>query len=201
MIDINARVVCLFALSLVSVGGGVTGAEPPSAAQHLVIPRLASLSSKERTELQVRLVSDRFNMCDRLLQQLDPATDKEVSFEIAYLLGIYRMERAVSELSRYIAVRNDKFDPNVYLQMSLYGEYPIAEALTLIGNPSVRPMLDNLEASDDATVRKLSARVIVIVEGREIAKVVLEKAIEKQRDDAKKARLKAAIGTLDRVWP
>jgi hypothetical protein len=60
-------------------------------------------------------------------------------------------------------------------------------------NPAIPKMIKNIESNDDANVRKLSATVIRYVDGPDIAKFRLEKAIESQSDPTKKARLKAAI--------
>lgn len=75
--------------------------------------------------------------------------------------------------------------------------YPCVGALSEIGKPSVGAMLSNLETSHDEKVRKLSARVIRSVEGPELAKIVVEQAVEKQTDPAKQAMLQAALAYFE----
>ncbi|MHC4529568.1 MAG: hypothetical protein ACYS29_16970, partial [Planctomycetota bacterium] len=76
---------------------------------------------------------------------------------------------------------------------ALWDRYPVVEALIKIGKPSVRVMIHNIVSSNDKKVRDLSAKVIRYIEGREIGRIVLEKAAERQTDPAKKARLKGAL--------
>lgn len=75
--------------------------------------------------------------------------------------------------------------------------YPCVGALSEIGKPSVGAMLRNLETSQDEKVRKLSARVIRNVEGPALARIVLEKAAQKQTDPAKQAMLQAALAYFE----
>lgn len=71
--------------------------------------------------------------------------------------------------------------------------FPCVGALIEIGKPAIPEMLRNIQTSNDKKVRELSTRVIRYVEGPEIGRIVIEKAIEKQTDSRKKARLEAAL--------
>ena len=71
--------------------------------------------------------------------------------------------------------------------------YPCVGALSVIGKPSIPAMIKNIESHRDEKVRKLSAIVILNVEGHDLARVVVSKAMEKQKDPEKKANLEKSL--------
>ena len=156
------------------------------------IPRFVSLDEAERIRALERLSKTRSDMQTALISQLDDSNPKEVTFSIAYLLGINRMEESVPHLSKYIAL---EADVAINKRLSLWDQYPSVEALIRIGNPAVPEMLKSIETSKDKKVRELSARVVRYVMGPDIAKVVLEKAME-GKSEAVKANFKAAIESM-----
>jgi hypothetical protein len=161
------------------------------------IPKFASMGNDERMRLLEQLSKDRVDFEGQLLVQLDKANPKEVTFAIAFLLGFNRMEDSVRFLSPLIALEADMTENNHIP----WGRYPVAEALIRIGGPSIPAMMKNIETSDDKKVCELSAEVIRYVDGPEIAKFRLEKAMEKQADPGKKAKLKAAVEHIQTLSP
>lgn len=155
------------------------------------IAGIAHLSTKERMELIDELSRERGEIQRDLIRELRHTTSEEIKITAAFLLGIYRMEEAVRHLAEVITLESKQDE--LYKRLPLWSRYPVVEALIRIGKPSVRVMIQNIASSDDKKVRELSAKVIRYVEGREIGRIVLEKAAEKQTDPAKKARLKGAL--------
>jgi HEAT repeat protein len=128
-----------------------------------------------------------------LIQQLRSSPSKERKIAAAYLLGRYRMQDAVPYLAKEIALEA-KIVPTD--KVGLWDAYPAVEALVKIGNPAIPAMIANIEATDDKTVRELSARVIRHVETPRVARFVIELAIEKQQDPGKKKNLHDALQYL-----
>lgn len=107
------------------------------------------------------------------------------------LLGKLRAVEAVALLAENISVY--VFYKSTKRIQSLEDAFPCVGALSEIGKPSIAAMIGNLASSEDEKVRELSARVILNVEGTEIGRIVIEKAIEDESDPTKKARLRAAV--------
>jgi hypothetical protein len=101
------------------------------------------------------------------------------------------MEGSVKVLSKYITFARDHEVPHG--REPLWGRYPVVEALIKIGRPAIPIMIANLENSTDILVRELSARVIRYIEEPEIGKVIIEIAMKKQADAAKKKKLQASL--------
>jgi hypothetical protein len=168
------------------------GAQNPGIEKKAPTPRLASVGSAERMQLLERASRDRSDLQAALIGQLrDESNPKEVTICIAYLLGVHRMGETLPDLSKYIALTNyTLLEEN---RRPLLGECPVVDALIRIGDPAIPQMIKTVETSGDQRVRELSAKVIRYVDGPEIARFRLQKAIERQSDPAKKARLKAAM--------
>lgn len=158
------------------------------------IAQMGSLDEKARMELLGELSKERSDVQSNLIYQLDNSRSKEVKFAAAFLLGFYRMEKSVYHLSRHITLENERVIASS--KLPLWDRYPVVEALIRIGKPAVPEMLRTIETSEEEKVRDFSARVIRYVEGSEIGRIVIEKAMEKQTDPAKKARLKTALKYL-----
>ncbi len=187
---------CLGVSFLIVVSGSLSLAQRQTQNRGLnekgVMPRLASLGSDERMKLLERASTDRSDLQTALISQLrDESNPKEVTISIAFLLGLHRMGQAVQDLSKHIALTNRPLLDDD--RRPLIGEYPVVDALIRIGGPAIPEMIKNIETSDDEKVRELSAKVIRYVDGPEIARFRLQKAMEKQSDPGKKARLKAAM--------
>ena len=179
-------------IGTLAFGGKRTGNESPFIRS---IPKLASLKSDERMRLLEQVSGEFADVKSGLISQLDESDPKAVIFSVAFLLGTFREEQSVHHLSKFIAIKSDRpLLPD--RRMPIWGDYPVVEALISIGNRAIPEMLKNIESSDDEKVRELSAKVIRYVDGPEIAKFRLEKAIERQSDPAKKARLTAAMESI-----
>jgi HEAT repeat protein len=139
------------------------------------------------------LYLERQRLCRELLSILKDA--KSSNFQkcsAAYYLGEMRLPDAVSVLSTLVALRNES-SYGIKTRLPVMTDYPVVEALIKIGKASTVGMISNLENSSDPLVCDLSARVIRKVEGFELARIIVQNAIAKQTDAAKKARLQAAM--------
>ncbi len=155
------------------------------------IAQMGALEGEERIELLRQLSKQRSDIQRNLIQQLGDSKSKDMKCAVAYLLGRYRMERSVPELSKYITLEYEHHSN--WKREPLWGQRPVVEALIKIGRPAISDMIRNIETSEYEKVRQFSARVIRYVEGPEIAKVIVEMAIEKQPDERKKENLRAAL--------
>lgn len=162
-------------------GQTACGEKVQSARDHLEpanLDKQLTAHELERERLRVSLTSS--------LHAVSP----EVQYAAAYLLGLYRYAEAVNDLANAITLHAETIQQS---KEARWGQFPVVEALIRIGEPSVRAMLANLETSDDANVRGLSARVIFFVEGPELSKIVVQNAVKAQTDPDKKKRLQDAL--------
>jgi len=179
---------------VVVLGGAALGdkSDPgPDGGSVDAILRLPKMEANGRLGLLEELTKARHNRQEGLIRLLESDVPNEIKCDIAYLLGLDRMEQSVEKLSNVITLEKDQSELDK--RLPLYGRYPAVQALIRIGNPAVRRMVANIESSDSEKTRELSALVVRQIEGAEIGKIVLEKAMEKQTDDKKRGRLKAAI--------
>jgi len=179
-------IVCLTGV----VGCGKT--EKPSG-DHLVQMRSDNQAERETAsqailEKRTRTIGD----LEKIVREfVGDETRKGTAKTAIVLLGKLRATEAVPLLADNINVY--VFYKSTKRTQSPEDAFPCVGALTGIGKPSIPAMINNLATSEVEKVRELSARVIRNVEGTEIGRIVLEKAIEEQGDRGKKARLTAAL--------
>jgi HEAT repeat protein len=166
-----------------------------STENYQLISKMGTLSAEERMSFLNQLTKERLDIQGNLIQLLKNSRSKDVKFAAAFLIGLYRMERSVYSLSRYITLESEsEYEyTDSSNKLPLWDRYPIVQALIRIGKPAVPEMIRNIQTSDDEKVRQLSARVIRYVEGPEFGRIVIEKAIERQTDPQKKSKLEAAL--------
>jgi len=104
------------------------------------------------------------------------------------LAGEYRMIEACEFLAKII-----EYAPMSKDDLPFDLKYPAVNALIKIGKPSVAAVLKEISVSSDKQRTTLYCRVIIGVEGKEIAKRVLDKAIINETDKNRKENLKSAL--------
>lgn len=70
--------------------------------------------------------------------------------------------------------------------------HPAIDSLIRIGKPATEPTIEKLASSQDELERELCCRIIVRVEGDELAPIVVQLAIDQEEDPERKANLEAA---------
>ena len=139
-----------------------------------------------------RLSAERYEFLDDLIRHLRREEDVEKKGRICFLLGDYRAHGAVQDLSKHITLKvHVSGDP--WTRIPLWGQYPAREALIKIGVRSTKWMLKNLATSEDAMTREHSVYVLREVYSPEIAKIVVQKAAEKEADPKRKRNLESAL--------
>jgi len=128
----------------------------------------------------------------------------------AYYLGILHSAEAVDSLASQITLNCARFVHSIQ-GITPWRMCPATAALVAIGAPSIPAMIRNVSASDDAQVVKLSLAVLCRIDGdKDIVRLRLQKALEKEPDKTKQARLQTALTTLTAltdtemsalVWP
>lgn len=165
-------------------------AEEPMNQQATAIGKLGALTDDQRIALLSNLSRDRSDLLAQLLQQLASPTSKHHQCAVVFLLGEYRLGDAVRDLAKIITLEADIKKRN---REALWDRYPVAEALIKIGVPAVPAMIENLENAKDEKTRELSAEVIRYIQTRELGKVIVQNAIDKQPQAEKKKNLKEAL--------
>ena len=153
-----------------------------------------NLSIEEWHKETLKLAHERFNIIDKLMRQLHYGKNlnKEKKIRICYLLGKYRASRATMDLLNIITLE----DQNVTeedTRFPLWRKYPAYEALIKIGVPTIPRILKKLETESDLLAMRLEVAVIYWVYGKEIAKIILDKALAKQTDTQKAKNIKKAM--------
>jgi len=155
--------------------------------------------------LKMRLPKERREMIQDLIFiiEKEPTEEKEfldgAQVVAVFLLGMLRAEEAVKPLANNID-KVARFD----IASSLGG--PCFGALVRIGKPASLECLERLAAEDEKKVedrrigrRELFLMVVRYVEGEEVAKFMLQHAIEKEKDAKRKANLGSALD-LHKKW-
>ena len=161
------------------------------------INKLFNLNDEERIEYLGELSKERADIQSNLIYQLNSSHSVEIKSASAFLLGLYRMEQSVHELSKFITLEDSQNAK--WKREPLWDRYPVVEALIRIGKPSIPEMLKNIKTSNDQKVVELSIRVIRYVEGPEIGRIILEKELEKQTGPQDKAKYNLAIKNFDEL--
>lgn len=145
----------------------------------------------------------RLKFVNSLIRMLRSETDTEKKVRICYLLGEYRATRAILELADNITLEA-KIEPYSD-KLPKWLKYPAQEALVKCGYRSIPYMLRNIESNDDKQITELSTRVIWQIigeglsrtlDGKDYARMIIEKRLNEQSDPAKKARLKSSLEYL-----
>jgi len=100
------------------------------------------------------------------------------------------------DLLKIITLEN-KIKPGAeYRRIPLWGQYPAYEALMKIGVPAIPRILKKLETESDLMAMRLEVSIIYYVYGKEITKIILNKALSKQTDTKKAKNIKKAISLI-----
>jgi hypothetical protein len=134
-------------------------------------------------------------LVDDLVRQATEVRDSEGKRFIFDFLGGTHATAAIPMLLSQI-----DFDRTGLGRLGRHGDnldaYPAEEALETIGIPAVGPIVDALGEEKDLTRRKLMVSVLRRVLGKDVAKLVLQKALESSVRDVHK-RLEQAIDVLN----
>ena len=163
-----------------------------------------TLEEFERATVEIQ--EKRSELITSLIRILRNETDKEKKIRICYLLGEYRATEAIWDLSKNISLEAQI--PDELTEKPLWLKYPAQEALVKCGNRSIRYMLENIESSDNELIQKLSIEVIwqvmgegltQVLDGKNYARMIIEKRIDEETDSVKKARLQSSLKYLGRT--
>jgi len=156
-----------------------------------VVGRLRSVEDIKRIEVLHDAYQDRVKGTKELLSIMNDASNSlSLRCSAIYLLGLWRLDRGIPELSKNIALKVPATKDKTYM---LWGGYPVVHTLIMIGSPAVPAMLALIRGSADIETRRLATTVIRYVEGPEVAQILLQNASEKETDPEKKERLKGAL--------
>ncbi len=144
-------------------------------------------------------LEERKKRIKELIEIVDPASKKKYSRDnrssAAYLLGELRAVEAVPVLAKSLSTANNpqrlfSYDVSPY-------DNPIPGALIKIGRPAVLAMIQNMETSDDLSVRMNSKLVLYYtVGGNRRVLEILKRRLNEAEDPKIKTRLKRACDKL-----
>ena len=184
--------IVMLALGLASVLP-VQGMEPDGQEKDLVALgiRLGEASSAKEMDVLARSAAEQRSLfVGRLIKLLQTSGSKDAKIRACYLLGEFRAERAVDEVLKHIDLKAEAQEDAG--KISLWSLYPCVDALSHIGKPAEKAILELISTSDKKESRDLALRALVHIEGRKVARVILEEQLSRASAGAAD-RLKAAL--------
>lgn len=178
-------IVAAVVVAVVGSASAAAAAKPKPKQEEIVRLIEALRSGEPRTRYMAvdPILQQRKSTVEELIQVIDPANaDKygnEARSAAAYVLGEFRAVEAVPVLSKALA---DQLDPIFGSNMSRYSG-AVLQALVEIGRPAVPAMIENIQTSDDRTLRKRSLSVLYDVLGGKRGLFELLAELEKRTDD------------------
>jgi hypothetical protein len=192
-------------LGLLAVSLGAQNDQRAPAKEPSIRDILLGKDSAAMDNLQKAMIAQREGTVYSLIAVLDKSVNKKNNTFVeqggliaVYLLGELRAAAAVSPLADRIEVY-----PGVIWDRSPEGIFPCYAALVRIGTPASLECLKRLASEkfvepENGRRSELLLRVVHEVEGDEVAKFMLQRAIEKEQDKDKKANLTAALALLEK---
>ncbi|MDP2897372.1 MAG: hypothetical protein Q8Q12_12590 [bacterium] len=174
------------------------------------IESLESADPAQRFAAKGRILDERRSLVQSLLRVVWSDTDdaREVRAEVLRLnspkllaielLGDLRAKEAISSLLGNLTYRVNTILLGPTQGPRLDRQYPAAASLAKIGNPAVPEVLSFLGRSTDPIERHLCVWILVRIDGRDVARFRVEKAIESSRLSDVKANLQAALEYFDK---
>jgi hypothetical protein len=159
-----------------------------------VMSKLDRMDERSRMTLLSQVDRERSETLGVLLKYLGPHSSTIVQAAAIYLIGRNRLSDGVPEL-----VRRIDFDTGAEPKKAaepLWERYPAMEALITIGSPSVRPSVELLATDPNEVRRILAVKVIRYVEGPEVSRFILEKALAGESEPKRRDNLSDAIRRL-----
>ncbi len=146
-------------------------------------------NEKNKEEIVAEVLKERTQKIDLLLNLFNENNNKETNFAVFYTLGELRAEKAISLCLAHI---NYDYTGNLKIYPK-YGPAPAATALSKIGLPSVKPLLDTLKNCDDEAKLPYIYMAIIGIGGTELAEYFLVKEIKITPDKKQVERLNKAL--------
>jgi hypothetical protein len=165
------------------------------------ISNAQALPKGDERQAAIDAREDRAKKCSMFLNVLtSPSAAEEIRCYAAYALGELRSSEAVSALIERLGLRGDNFPQDT---IALFGKYPCAEALVKIGNSSLPALQDFLGRTDVKQVaeRELALRVLLAIDGPEIAETRLRIAKKSAKSKETGSRLDDALEKLKSSHP
>lgn len=190
----------LLLLTLVLCTTSISHADEINPIQHLphYFDKLLSNNVEEQSSAALEAQSQRIRIRYVLLEILKKEQTIETRSQIAsaiHIVGTLRIAEASTVLvNRINYLETGGVDTSHF--GTIVDDYIALGALIEIGKPAVAPALARLLTESDSLNRLLLVTVIKVVEGKEIAKLILENA-EKKADEQGKANLQAALKLIN----
>ncbi len=198
---------CLLVLAAYLAAG--TGQEAVQPAQD-PIESLQSADPVQRFSARSRIVQERRSLVHSLVKIARGGADETPSKRAQLLrltspkclaielLGELRAEEAVPSLAQDLTYRVDTSIAGTFGGRGLGARYPAAGSLAKIGNPAVPKLLGFLGKSTDRIERHVCVWTLIAIDGRDVARFRVVKAIERCRLSRTKANLEAALEYFDK---
>lgn len=164
--------------------------------------RLTSPDPEERDQAQEEVLVQRDLLVDLLVRVLNQEGDDQEQWRQEHtqvqtavrILGELRHPSAVDPLVKHLNTGRHAGEGFASpWSPSDWGPNAPASALIKIGKPSVAPVVKVLRDTTDTEIARQCALVIREIEGREVGRFILEKAIEKADDWEERAHLERAL--------
>jgi hypothetical protein len=156
-------------------------------------PNFIGLTEKAASEAADAIVANHRTMEQELTTQLDAEkTPDKYKVLLIYTLGQLRSTWAVPSLVNIVDFRAP-FRDGPPSDIGRWGEYPAVDALTAIGTPAVRHIVEVLATEQNAARVRLMLTIIWQVEGRKPGQAWIEAALAAAKEDSAKKNLQNAL--------
>lgn len=186
------------AICLALLVGPLWSQEPCDGASKSLAERLRHAGSDEELDHVVaKAEEERIMMAASLSRLLETTESDALRKRVCYLIGIYRLGRATSDVIRFIDL-DDTDRPAELDRISRWFRYPCAEALSRIGSPAERHLLDAVATTEDACRRDLILHAILDLGGSlDEVREKLEGQMEDTKEEERRTRLHSVLVDLD----
>jgi hypothetical protein len=177
-------------------------------AQEKLLQSLVSTNREVRLASAVALDTQRKQLVQKLMGILDSTNSERVKVDAVIVLGEYRASEAAPILAHHLEWDDIRSGRGFNGLMSREADMERGAAVTLalcnIGLPAFNALLDRIAETDDA---KTIAKCILIcqyIEGPdapEAAQFRLQRRLDKETDQSKKARFQSAMEVLKKPNP
>jgi hypothetical protein len=198
--------ICSFMVlgAILSLASGQTKTAKEKASSS-ALAGIGPFTAEEPEKTYSKLLEERIHRVDEMLQVVDKlggsAKTGIETIRLYYAIRMLGEIRAAEAAQPLLDIMDIDLPKRVtWTSVALPPEDPvIVQVLAQIGKPSSTRAVEYLAKDKSAKRALMYVRVIVLVEGMDLGKVMVNLAADKEKDPEKKARLQAAIALFDKA--
>jgi hypothetical protein len=185
-------VTAAFPLALLLAVGSAAQPVAPGAELRALGDKLTRASSiAEMDSIARSIARTRQDFIEQMVEVLRSSKSNEEKIRACYLLGEFRAETAVDEVTKHIDLTAG--EPGDSNKIHLWSRHPCLDALAYIGKPSERSLINLISGSEKKEIQDLAVQGLIYIAGGKCAASLLDEAIDSAANETEKARIRAAL--------